>query len=102
MIGISQDSYNYKPITLEVQKSKAKSERADIISKLVDGVNTERPCTYILNGKKKTLGKITGRAVAIKMSHIPTKDLYYILSICTDAKNRGQSFSKVMFGSIKA
>lgn len=39
--------------------------------------------------------------IAFKLSHIPTKDLYFLLSVCNDEKNRGRSFSWKFFSSIK-
>lgn len=83
-------------------KTKINSERAYVISLIVDEINKERPITYKVNGKKKTLGKITPRAVAIKVGHIKnTKDLYFLLSEGKDYKNRHKSFSKYFFGSLK-
>ena len=94
MIGISQDSYNYKPITLEVQKSKITSQRAWIISQFLEEINKER-----IGTKFKPM---TGRGVAMKLSHLTdNQTLYYFLSTCKDAKNRRGSFSKCFFGSLK-
>jgi len=86
---------------LEIKKPKINSERADILSQIVEEINKERPYTYKVGDKKKTVNKIKPRAVAIKVSHIPTKDLYYILSQGKDYKNRQGSFNKYFFGSIK-
>lgn len=85
----------------EIIKSKIVNERQYVISLFVEEINKERPCSYKVNGKKKTLGLIAPRAVAIKVSHIPTKDLYFVLSEGKDYKNRHGSFSKYFFGSIK-
>jgi len=80
----------------------ATSKRASIIEEFVTEINKERPCTYKVNGVKKKLGKITPRAVAIKLSHIKSEhDLTYFLSVCRDYKNRHNSFSKAFFGGIK-
>lgn len=78
------------------------SKRSLIIEEFVNEINKERPCTYIKNGKKVRLGKISGRTVAIKLSHLKEDDLFYFLSVCKDYKNRNGSFSKRFFGSIKA
>lgn len=103
MQGISKDSYNYTPIPLlQTRETKDRSERESLLKQFVEGVNAERPCKYVVNGKTKTLGKITGRAVAIKLGHIKKlSDLYFLLSLCNDAKNRGGSFSHEMFRNIK-
>lgn len=69
------------------------TERNLILKDILEIVNSER-----VNTKYKPL---TGRALAIKTSHIPTKDLYYVLSVGKDYKNRKGSFSKFFFGSIK-
>ena len=66
------------------------SERADIIGQFVDGINRER--------KNTKWSPITPRAVAIKVGHLKTNaDLYYLLSICKQAKSFGACF----FGSLK-
>lgn len=74
-----------------------RSERASVIKELVDGINRTRPLTYEKDGKIKTVGKITPRAVAIKVGHLKMADLYYLLSICKNA----QDFGKCFFGSLK-
>lgn len=94
MISINETN-EYKTISLELprEKSKIVNERQDIISQILACINVER-----IGTKYKPM---TGRAVAIKLSHIPTKDLYYLKSICLDSKNRHGSFSKCFFGSLK-
>ena len=72
---------NYKP------KSKANSERAALIEQFVEELRKERP--------------IEARLVAIKLSHVPTQDLYRFLSTCKDYKARNQSFGKCFFGALK-
>ncbi len=79
---------NYTPVP-----SKIVNERQDILAQLLEEINRER-----IGTKWKPL---TGRAIAIKVSHIPTKDLYYILSVGKDYKSRNGSFSKYFFGSLK-
>lgn len=76
------------------QKSRIKSERADIIRQFLEEINKERVGT-----KYKQL---TGRAVAIKVGHLKDNaTLYYFLSECKDYKNRGGSFGKYFFGALK-
>lgn len=73
-------------------KSRA-TERGELIRIMTEAINEERKGT-----KYKPL---TLRAIAVKIGHIETKDLYYLLSICKAEKLRGGSFGKVFFGSIK-
>lgn len=75
------------------EKTTIKSERAFILSQFVEEINKERE-----NTKWK---KVTGRAVAIKTSHISLHDLKYFYSTCKDYKNRHGSFSKGFFGALK-
>ncbi len=72
---------------------KINSERAEIVSKFLDEINKER-----IGTKFKPM---TGKRVAMKLAHVPTKDLYYFLSVCKDSKNRNGSFGKCFFGSLK-
>lgn len=78
----------------ETQKTRIKSERADIIRQFLEEMNKER-----LGTKYKPL---TARAVAIKVGHLKDNaTLYYFLSMCKDYKNRKGSFSKYFFGALK-
>lgn len=79
------------------------SERTDVLRSLCEEVNKERSQTkfYVKDGKKIKVRPLTVVELNFRLSHIPTKDLYYLKSICLDSKNRGQSFSKCLFGSIK-
>jgi len=78
--------------TQEIQKKKsgANSERASLVQEFVETINVERK-----NTKWKP---VTGRAIAIKTSHLSKHDLYYLLSICKSSKS---GFSKCFFGSLK-
>lgn len=76
-----------------LEKSRA-TERGSLIEEMTNAINLERVGTKY---KPMTL-----RAVAVKIGHIETKDLYYLLSICNDSKNRCGSFSKCFFGSLKS
>lgn len=80
-----------------------RSERAELISFFVEEINKERPCFYKdANGKKKKLGLIAPRAVAIKLSHVKDLEtLRYFLSECKDYKNRHGSFAKRFFGGLR-
>lgn len=78
------------------------NSRSEILKQFVDEINKERPYTYTnINGKKTKVGLITGKAVALKVSHLAENDLHYFLSVCKDSKNRNGSFSKCFFGSLK-
>jgi hypothetical protein len=74
------------------QKSN-ETERGLLLTEFVSIINEERKGTKF----KPTTIKL----LAIKLAHIPTNDLYYMKSICTDSKNRHGSFGKCLFGSIK-
>lgn len=85
-----------------VGTTKAQSKRAELVGFFTDEINKERPCTYKVNGKKVTKGKVTARAVAIKLGHM--KDLEHLkwfLSECHDYRNRNGSFTKRFFGGVK-
>ena len=76
------------------QRTRIKSERADIVYQFTEAINNERYGT-----KYKP---ITGRGVAMKLSHLKDNaTLYYFLSQCKDYKNRHGSFSKYFFGALK-
>lgn len=96
-LSLFQKYQDLKPNTKKVNK------RSLIIQEFTDEINKERPYTYKdKNGKKKKVGFITPRAVAIKLGHIKNEfDLVYFLSECRDYKNRNGSFSKKFFGAIK-
>lgn len=76
---------------------KVLNERQEILQQIQCAINVERVGTKFK--------PITGKAVAMKVSHIPTKDLYYLLSTCNDYKRRSKKsggFSKCFFWSLKA
>lgn len=81
-------------LNIPTQK-KVLNERQQLLNDIMCAINVERVGT-----KFKPL---TGRAVAMKVAHIPTKDLYYLISVCKDYKNRNKShsFSRCFFGSLK-
>ena len=69
------------------------NERQELISQFVTAINEER------DGKKYK--KVTGRQIAIKLSHLDLQTLYYLMSVCRDAKNRMGSFSKYFWYLLK-
>lgn len=81
------------PIVFELPKTKITNERQFLLSQFVEEINKER-----IGTKYKS---VTGRGVAMKLAHLKTRDLPYLMSICRDAKNRRGSFSKCFFGSLK-
>lgn len=95
-IALFMDRYAKAP------DNKIANKRQWIISEFVDEINKERPCSYFdSKGKKKTLPKITARAVAVKLGHLSEFDMTYFLSECRDYRHRKGSFSKRFFGSLK-
>lgn len=73
-------------------KSRA-TERGEILKSILEKVNKEREGT-----KYKPL---TLKGLAVKLSHLDVSSLCYLTSICKDYENRGDSYSKCMWGSIK-
>ena len=96
MNSITEDN-SIQPLLLKLDNStqtKIRSERAFVLSQFLEEINKER-----LGTKFKPM---TGRAVAIKLSHLKDNGtLYYFLSTCRDYKNRHGSFSKYFFGALK-
>lgn len=76
-----------------VQTKTRNTERGDLLVYFVQKINAER------DGKKYKKVKIP--YVAGKLTGFELRDLYYIKSICDDAHNRGYSWSKCFFGSLK-
>lgn len=75
---------NYKiPIVVKTTTS----ERAELIKLFISRLNLER-------GKYKPL---TTRAVAVKLSHVKTSELYYFYKKCEQSNN----FSKCFWGCLK-
>lgn len=86
----------------DCQKSKL-NERSSLLEEIRTEVNNERLKTkfYLRNGIRVPLKPMTGAEIGVKLSHIPTSDLFYLKSISLDCKHRTGSFSKCLFGSIK-
>ena len=74
-------------------QTKVLHERNLVLKDILDIINNER-----VNTKFKPY---SGKLLGIKLAHIATQDLYYILSVGKDYKNRHGSFSKYFFGSLK-
>ena len=67
-----------------------KSERACIINRFTKRINADRVGT--------TYGEISGRAVAMKLSHVNKQDLLYFYDLCS----RSSHFSKCFFGRLRS
>ena len=76
-------------ITRYAKQKGPQSERADLVGQFTDKLNNERKGT-----KYKQLRP---SFVAIKLSHIPTQDLYYFLKVCSQSGSFGRAF----FGLLK-
>lgn len=72
-----------------VEKANIRSERDELVQKFLERLNQAREGT-----KYKPL---TARAVAIKLSHVPTRDLWAFYKQCEQAK----SFSAYFFWALK-
>ena len=75
-------------------KPDSRSERAALLDIIRNEINLERRGTVYK--------QLTPKIIAIKLAHIPTKDLYYLKGEAYDYQERKGSFSKYIFGAIKA
>lgn len=108
-------------IALEKSTHKGKSERGDVLSQIYElyrksnkKENWKRYIKWLKFNRikhtklsvedfKKSKDCLTARVIksfAIMLSHIPTSDLYYILSIAKDKDNRGENFSGWLMGEL--
>lgn len=71
-----------------------RSERASVVKMFLDRLLAERGDEefYVKDGKRISLKPINARTVAIRLGHIPTNELYYVYSICKDARSFGKMF----------
>jgi len=51
---------------------------------------------------KQFIKPISAKLLAIRFSHLKVSDLYYMLSVAKDKKNRGENVGGFLLGSIKA
>lgn len=84
-----QDNLEYRPIS--ITKTKARSERAELIQYFVDRL------------RNKDNKPFSARLIAIKLSHLSLEDLYYLKSTFQDTYNRKgiESAQKYFWWSIK-
>lgn len=106
---------------IDKEKTSSRSERAELIGQIYDfykeDTRKQNWKRYIKWLKEKRLKhslasvdnfkhtKVYFKTRNIKsfcflLSHIKTKDLYYIISLGKDKKNRGENFSGWLFGEI--
>lgn len=71
---------------------RCKFEKLDYKNKLV--IETYKKSTFFIK-------EYDIRTFCVKTAHIPTKDLYYVLSRSKDAKNLGKSVGAWLFHAIK-
>lgn len=81
----------------KVQVKDSRTERGELLKQFLEQINMSRLGTHY---KQVSIAKI-----GMDVAHIPTKDLYYLLSICKDAGTRAkrydQGFAKMFYWSIK-
>jgi hypothetical protein len=77
----------------KLEQKRINSRRSLILNQFQETINKEREGT-----KWKPL---TGKAIAIKTSHLNLAELEYFYSLCKDYKQRNGSFSKCFFGALK-
>ena len=73
------------------------NERSSYLKDIIEIINIERHGTKfpkITTDRQKQL-------FAIRLSHIPTEDLPYVISVGKDYKSRNGSFGKYLYGSLK-
>lgn len=68
------------------------SERGDLLQYFTDRINERRKGT-----KFKPL---TIRAIAVKLSHLGLRDLYYLKSVCDEAERRGYPWAAIFWKEI--
>lgn len=124
-ISIKDAIAKFKKCGIEFRPSRqVKSQRAELMQQIHEfylkdkWVNDRKLCAKWLSRKKMKPTKenveiwkkeskefrkpITAKSLAsFWLCHIPTHDLYYIVSIAKDKKERGESFNRWMFWSIK-
>lgn len=90
----------YKLASSILEKSiDRRTERGEILKQLLEPININRVSNKF---KPITIARIS----MLLPKEIPTSDLYYLLSVCTDAGRRGknyhESFSKKFYWEVKS
>jgi hypothetical protein len=70
-----------------------RSERGDLLEFFHDKINATR------DGKR--FRKLPMSAIAVKLSLLSVRDLYYLKSTCLDAERRGVPFSAAFWSAIR-
>jgi hypothetical protein len=70
-----------------------RTQRGELLIYLRDGVNAER------DGKKYR--KVRIGFIAKKLETLSLPDLYYMKSVCEDARRRDKSFGRAFLGMLK-
>lgn len=84
MNSLSQLLTKYQP----KEKSKI-TERGELLTYFLDKLNWKR--------EEKGMKKLTIPAVAVKLTGIPTEDLYYIKSVCDDWEREGKPWGALFW-----
>ena len=71
------------------ENTKVLSERAELIKFFHERLRNKKGRPF------------TAKLIAIKLGHVDIKDLYFLRSKCIDVENRGGSFGKCFWGSLK-
>lgn len=107
---------------LEMGTQQMRSERADLLKQLYEfyekdyKIQTWKDYVRWLKNERRKHGKetvaeyrkIAYKRISVKsfcsywLSHIPTRDLYYLLSIARDKSNRNESFNRWLFHNLKS
>lgn len=86
------DSYlkKYRGEEIASARSSISNERQELLQQFLDKLNDHR--------KQDNFPPLTGKALAMKLSHIPTSDLWAFYRLCEGANH----FSKFFWYSLKA
>lgn len=82
-----------KDLIIEKEDSKITNKRQYVLSLILEEINKERAGT-----KWKP---ITPAYLGVKLSHLSEFDLWHMLSVGKDYKERGKPFGMYLFGSLK-
>ena len=90
---VSQPSLWKKPPRQKAPDKQRRSERSDLLEDLLSRLNPGR--------KTKGYEPLTYGRLAYLLAGIKTADLYYLLSVCTDAEHHGYPFSAIFWKELK-
>jgi hypothetical protein len=105
LITIVSETDTVKEYIASIQSSLALGEKWGAVSNKRLGQRQELLAFFIEKLGKgyeaHTGKKLRKGSFAYFVSHLKVKDLYYLKSICLDSENRGGSFAKTFWGSLK-